>query len=50
MPRIIVSEVEKGLREYLVPDVSRTLRIKAAKFGNRAGVIGAAKMTFEKLA
>jgi glucokinase len=49
MPRIVVGEVENGLREYLTPEVSRKLKIKAAKFGNKAGVIGAAKMAFKKL-
>jgi glucokinase len=49
MPRLIVSEVEAGLREYLVPEVSRGLKVKAAKFGNKAGAIGAAKLAFRKL-
>jgi glucokinase len=49
MPKLIVSELENGLREYLSPEVSRKLKIKSAKFGNRAGVIGAAKLAFKKL-
>ena len=49
MPKLIVSEVENSLREYLTPEVSRKLKIKAAKFGNKAGVIGAAKLAFKKL-
>ena len=49
MPKLIVSEVENGLHQYLSPDVSRKLKIKAAKFGNKAGVIGAAKLAFKKL-
>jgi glucokinase len=49
MPRLVVSEVEAGLREYLTPEVSRKLKVKAAKFGNKAGVIGAAKLAFRKL-
>ena len=49
MPRIVVGEVEKGLREYLVPEISRKLKIKSAKFGNKAGVIGAAKFAFKQL-
>jgi glucokinase len=49
MPRLILSEVEAGLREYLVPEVSRALKVKAAKFGNKAGAIGAAKLAFKKL-
>jgi glucokinase len=49
MPRIVVGEVENGLREYLTAEVSRKLKIKAAKFGNKAGVIGAAKLAFKDL-
>jgi glucokinase len=49
MPRLIVSEVESGLREYLVPEISRALKVKPAKFGNNAGAIGAAKLAFKKL-
>jgi glucokinase len=49
MPRLIVAEVEGGLREYLVPEVSRALKVKAAKFGNKAGAVGAAKLAFKKL-
>lgn len=50
MPKLVVSEVENGLREYVTPEVSRKLKIKAAKFANKAGVIGAAKLAFRKLA
>ncbi len=49
MPRLIVSEVESSLREYLVPEVARALKVKPAKFGNTAGAIGAAKLAFKKL-
>ena len=49
MPKLIVSEVENGLREYLSSEVCRKLKIKSAKFGNKAGVIGAAKLAFKKL-
>lgn len=48
MPRLVVSSVESSLREYLAPEVARGLEVKAAKFGNKAGVIGAAKLAFEK--
>lgn len=47
MPKLVVPSVETGLREYLRPQVARTLEVKAAKFGNKAGVIGAAKRAFE---
>ncbi|MGZ8900991.1 MAG: ROK family protein [Limisphaerales bacterium] len=49
LPRLVVSGVERGLREYLTPEVSRKLKIRAAKFGNKAGVIGAARLAFKKL-
>jgi glucokinase len=49
MPRMVLSAVERGLREYLEPEVSRTLKVKHAKFGNKAGAIGAAKFAFQEL-
>lgn len=48
MPQLVVSAVQNGLRDYLDPAVSRKLKIKAAKFGNKAGVIGAACMVFKQ--
>jgi glucokinase len=50
MPRLVQSEVEGGLREHLVSEVSRKLKVKTAKFKNRAGVFGAAKLAFRKFA
>jgi glucokinase len=50
LPRLVVSAVESGLRDYLVPEVSRKLTVKAAKYGNKAGALGAAKLAFEELA
>jgi glucokinase len=49
MPRLVVSAVENGLREYLLPEISKDLKVKAAKFGNTAGAIGAARLAFKKL-
>ena len=49
MPRLVVSEVESGLRRYLIPEVARVLKVKTAKFKNNAGAIGAAKLAFNKL-
>ena len=49
MPRLVVNAVENGLREYLLPEISKELKVKAAKFGNRAGAIGAARLAFKKL-
>jgi glucokinase len=48
MPKLVVSEVESGLREYLVPEVARSIKVKAAKFRNKAGVFGAAKLAFKR--
>ena len=48
MPRLVVSAVESGLRDYLLPEISNDLKIKAAKFGNQAGAIGAARLAFKK--
>jgi glucokinase len=49
MPRFVVAAVESGLREYLIPEISKDLKVKAAKFGNKAGAIGAARLAFKKL-
>jgi len=49
LPRLIVSEVETGLREFLVPEIARALKVKAAMLGNRAGALGAARLAFKKL-
>ena len=49
MPRFVVASVESGLREYLIPEISKDLKVKAAKFGNKAGAIGAARLAFKKL-
>jgi glucokinase len=47
MPKLVRSEVERGLLDYLMPEVSRALTIKVAKFKNHAGVMGAAKSALE---
>jgi glucokinase len=50
MPRLVRAEVERGLRAYLVPEVSKALKIKLARFKNKAGALGAALWAFEKFA
>lgn len=50
MPRLVVRAVESSLREYLVPEVAKQLKVKAAKHGNRAGALGAAKLALETFA
>jgi len=48
MPKLVQSELETGLREHLVPEVSRKLKVKSAKFKNHAGVVGAARLAFKQ--
>lgn len=48
MPQLVKNEIEKGLRQYLVPEVNKALKIATASFKNKAGAIGAAHMAFEK--
>jgi glucokinase len=47
MPKLVLHAVERGLRDYLLPEVSRALKIRAARLENRAGVYGAGKRAFE---
>jgi glucokinase len=49
LPKLTVMEIEKGLHDLLVPGVARALKVKAAKLGNYAGALGAAKLAFKKL-
>jgi glucokinase len=49
MPRLVVAAVESGLREYLLTEISKDLKVKAAKLGNKAGAIGAARLALKKL-
>jgi glucokinase len=42
MARLVLEEIETGLREYLTPEVGKVLRIKTAKLGSNAVAIGAA--------
>lgn len=47
LPKLVKEEVEKGLREYLVPEVSEALDIRLAKLGGDAVAIGAAHAALE---
>jgi glucokinase len=42
MPGLVIEEVEHGLRDYLVPEVSEVLKIKPAVLKSEAVAIGAA--------
>jgi glucokinase len=42
MPKLVVQEIEAGLREYLVPEVGEVLKVKPAKLKGSAVALGAA--------
>jgi glucokinase len=50
MPRLIVAEAEKALREFTIPPVAKRLRVAASKLKGFAVAAGAAKMAFDLLA
>ena len=47
MPQLVRSEIDRGLRKYLPPEISKPLTVKVARFKNKAGAIGAARLAFE---
>jgi glucokinase len=48
MPKLVVGELEAGVRQYLTPEVSKAVRIKPAKLGGHAVAIGAAHQAMTK--
>ena len=48
MPRLVLAEVQAGLREYLVPEVNQALKIRPAELGGNAVALGAADLALEK--
>jgi len=50
MPKLVMRELERGLRTHLVPEVGEVLQIKKAKLGGQAVAIGAALMALDQLA
>ncbi len=42
MGKRIIPEIEKGLHEYLVPEVAKVLKVRPAKLGGRVVALGAA--------
>lgn len=48
MTRLVVEEIETGLREYLTPEVSKAVRVKPAKLGGHAVAFGAAHQAMKK--
>jgi len=47
MRKLVMEEIEEGLREYLVPEVSETLKVRAAELGSDAVALGAASLVFD---
>ena len=50
MPRLVVGEIEAGLRQYLSPEVGEALKIRKASLGGEAIALGAADAALEKWA
>jgi glucokinase len=48
MPELVIEEIESGLRDYLTPEVSKAVRVKAAKLGGQAVAVGAAHQALTK--
>jgi glucokinase len=49
LPRLAMRELDRGLRQHLVPDVNQVLSIRRAKLGNYAVAIGGALMALKQL-
>ena len=49
MPQLVRSEIGRGLRKYLPPEISRPLEIKVARFKNESGALGAARLVFKSI-
>jgi glucokinase len=47
MPKLVLSEVEAGLREHLMPEISKELLLKPAKLHGAAVALGAAHLALE---
>lgn len=46
--KLVTTEIDTGLREYLMPEVSRAVRVRPAKFGGYAVAIGAAHQAMKE--
>jgi glucokinase len=47
MPKLVLSEVEAGLREHLMPEISKEFRVKPGKLHGAAVALGAAHRALE---
>ncbi len=48
MTKLVVGEIEAGLRQYLIPEVGEVLKVRPAKLGSEAVAIGAAHQAMTK--
>jgi len=48
MTKLVVGEIEGGVRQYLTPEVGKAVRVKPAKLGGYAVAIGAAHQAMTK--
>ncbi|HKQ39940.1 MAG TPA: ROK family protein [Verrucomicrobiae bacterium] len=48
MPQLVRSEISRGLKQYLPPEILRPLTVKVARFKNESGALGAAHLVFER--
>jgi predicted NBD/HSP70 family sugar kinase len=47
LQKLVLTEIEKGLKEYLAPEVQKGLKIRAAQLGSAAAALGAANLVLE---
>ena len=50
MPNLILTELETGMREFLLPVISKTVKVAVAKLKDHAITSGAAKVALEQFA
>jgi glucokinase len=48
MPDLVLTELEAGLREYLIPEVSEVFKVRLAQLKDEAVAVGAATQAWEK--
>ena len=49
MPKLVQKSVEEGLREYLIPEVAKDLKVERGKLGGSAVALGGAWEALERL-
>jgi len=48
LTKLVMGEIESGMREYLIPEVSDAVRIKPAELGGHAVAVGAAHQALQE--